>query len=332
MRTLPKYVDIHRGWYRWREYLGHGKFGRTIKLCREGAPMSEVWRRWEELQDDSGTLRWLIAQYMKSPRFTKNAPRTQRDYKEYAHTINSMQMESGRSFGDVPFRHITRGVIQRYVEKRSQQGAPVRGNREFALLSTAFKWARNQEYMHDNPCKDVYKNPESPKRSYVDTPRFMTVYDLALKHAPWYIPIAMVIAVACRGRKAEVLDLQRPDLRDVGIYMRRRKGSKDNIVRWSPMLRAAINAAIKRPSTVDSMYVLHDNHGQPIRESTFNTAWQRLMVNHVAPAGIERFKFHDLKRKGVSDDLGNWMDGSGHLSSSMRKVYDVKPKEVDSSI
>jgi hypothetical protein len=41
-----------------------------------------------------------------------------------------------------------------------------------------------------------------------------------------------------------------------------------------------------------------------------------------------RFTFHDLKAKGISDDTGDKQRGSGHKSASMMNVYDRKPAKV----
>ena len=47
--------------------------------------------------------------------------------------------------------------------------------------------------------------------------------------------------------------------------------------------------------------------------------------------GIEfnHFTFHDLKRKGISDAVGNKMKASGYRSPEMMNVYDVKIDVVE---
>jgi hypothetical protein len=45
--ALPKYVYIRRGWYVFREHFEGGKLGKDIKLCRDSAPISEVWQKYE---------------------------------------------------------------------------------------------------------------------------------------------------------------------------------------------------------------------------------------------------------------------------------------------
>ncbi|MDP1773202.1 MAG: hypothetical protein Q8L15_13045 [Methylobacter sp.] len=37
------------------------------------------------------------------------------------------------------------------------------------------------------------------------------------------------------------------------------------------------------------------------------------------------FTRHDLKRKGITDTIGNKLEASGQIDPRMMKVYDVKP-------
>ena len=110
-----------------------------------------------------------------------------------------------------------------------------------------------------------------------------------------YLPLFMELAYLLYARKIEVLDLRRDDLLPEGVRMRRRKGSKDNVIRWSARLELAVNTALALPSTIGSMYLLHDRQGQPIKSSTLDTAWQRAELP---------FTPHDLKRKGLSEAVG----------------------------
>ena len=46
-------------------------------------------------------------------------------------------------------------------------------------------------------------------------------------------------------------------------------------------------------------------------------------IELIKKSAIERFTFHDLKRKGVSDFSGDKLLASGHHSASMLRIYDV---------
>jgi integrase len=73
--------------------------------------------------------------------------------------------------------------------------------------------------------------------------------------------------------------------------------------------------------------LIRGQSGQQVTEEGFQTLWQRLMVK-ASEAGVERFTFHDLKAKGVSDTIGDKQQASGHKTAAMVGVYDRKLNEV----
>jgi hypothetical protein len=62
-------------------------------------------------------------------------------------------------------------------------------------------------------------------------------------------------------------------------------------------------------------------------ESTFKRAWGRAMRSWAA-AGNRRWMFHDAKRKGVTDFVGDKLAASGHRSQAMLRVYDLSRSEA----
>jgi hypothetical protein len=139
----------------------------------------------------------------------------------------------------------------------------------------------------------------------------------------------MELAYLCRLRKIEVLAFSRlKDLTSEGVIARRVKRSRTQIVTWSDRLRDAVAACDGAASTVASVYVIHDRRGQRIRESTFDTAWQRLMVRAARQGLKERFTFHDLKAKGVSDFDGDKQRAAGHRTARAAAIYDRKVEHI----
>ena len=326
---LPKYVYLAKGRYVYRPYDPETrKLGREIRLCSGDAPISEVWQAYEALQGKPmDTLAWLCQKYLASEAFHGLAKKTRHEYQRTADKILDYRLKDGRRFGDVRWRDITPGVIRRYLDKRTSEGAPVAGNREVALISRVFSWAYERDIVQSNPAKGVRRNMEKPRQLYVTDAMYQFAYERA--ESPHYLRPAMEIAYLCRARKTEVLALTRQDLTEEGLIIRRVKGSRTTVVRWSPRLRAAVDAALNQPSRIQSMYLIHDRSGQPINSSTFNTAWQRLM-QRVEQDGGQRFTIHDLKAKGVSDDQGDKAKGSGHKDPRMiTRTYDRKANIVD---
>jgi hypothetical protein len=161
--------------------------------------------------------------------------------------------------------------------------------------------------------------------------------------------IIMEIAYLCRLRGIEVVTLTDAHVTDQGLRTNRRKGSRDNIVGWTPRLRAAIDAAQQRradiwqrrcralPMLAERRALIVSRTGAPLRKSSFDSAWQRFITRALADeiiTGDDRFSLHDLKRKGITDTKGNRHDkqeASGHRSAGMMDVYDLSLPVVKSS-
>jgi integrase len=119
------------------------------------------------------------------------------------------------------------------------------------------------------------------------------------------------------------------DITGAGLIIRRRKGSRNNITTWSDRLTAAIELSnrLPRPNANTILPIIRGQGGDKLTESGFQTIWQRLMIK-VVESGIERFTFHDLKAKGISDTEGDKQQASGHKTAAMIATYDRKLAEV----
>jgi integrase len=208
--------------------------------------------------------------------------------------------------------------LRKYADKRAETSV-VRANRELAFLSIVFSYGFERDYVSTNPAKGVKKTAEPPRQRYVTDDEYAAVYE----QAPATLQIAMEFAFLCRLRRGEVLALQRQHVLDGGLHVIRSKGSKDQIIEWTPRLRKVVRRAQKLPGQIASTYLIHNKYGQRVRNEAFKSAWQRAIAKAVKKSAIERFTFHDLKRKGVSDFSGDKLLASGHHSASMLRIYDV---------
>jgi integrase len=328
-RRLPKYVYLKKGRYVYVPYLGGGRFGKEVVLCPGGSDIRHVWRAYDALTADesTGTLNWLCQQYVASMDHKDKHPRTQKDYEACMDVVIGTTLRNGARFGDIPIRTITPGAIRKYRDSRAKK-ARVRANRELAFLSVAFSWGLEHDYVTTNPVKGVRRLKEQARTRYVEDSEYTHVFNLA--KSPPYIKPAMELAYLMRLRLSEALALQHSDIRDDGVLARRTKGSKTQIVGWSNRLHAAVDSAESK-AAIKSFYVIHDAKGQPIRTSTFQTAWNRLMKTAIEKGLTERFTFHDLKAKGVTDFDGDKQKAAGHRSAQMADVYNRKPEKTPST-
>lgn len=135
-----------------------------------------------------------------------------------------------------------------------------------------------------------------------------------------------------------------------GLRTDRRKGSCNNIVEWSPRLRAAWDAALAhrrggiarrgQPEQLrpENRFVFLSEDGEPLTKDGLDSAWRRPILKAIEAGVIteeQRFSLHDLKRKGVTDTKGTKRDkqDAAGLTEPMMNVYDlsvplVKPADA----
>jgi len=303
---LPPYVSVDKYGYKLKRYEGrvHGKirWGKTTIIAPADAPMSEVWRAYEEaVGDGRQTVGWLLRLFMDSDQFSGLASKTQKDYRMAIERLVNAPVGNDR-FGAVALNRVDKRSIRSYLDTYD---APVAANRHIAILKSAWNWCLERYQIPDNPCIGVKLNREAPRQRYVTDHE----YEAALRMAPAPIQQMMELAYLLRARLSEVLNLTVDDVSDTHVRLIRIKGSEGELTVLSERLRAAVSEVRGHP------YIVHR-----YSESAFRSAWRRLQSKIDNP-----FTFHDLKSKGISDHKTNH---SGHRSASMRKVYVRKLQEV----
>jgi len=267
----------------------------------------------------------------------------------------------GGTFGDLTTKRITSAVVQRLVDRIADEGTPSKANAVLRYLGRLFRWGRNRGYCEDNPAHGVEHARERERRRLPEGP----IMAKLIAHAqatgndyprrgqrgscPTYLWIVMELAYLCRLRGIEVVTLTDANARPEGILTNRRKGSRNNIVAWTPRLKAAWQAAVDRRATIwerrgravpmqpEHRPLIVSRDGDALRKSSFDSAWQRFIRRALDDQIItedERFSMHDLKRKGITDTKGNRhdkQDASGHRSAGMMDVYDLSVPIVQAS-
>lgn len=150
----------------------------------------------------------------------------------------------------------------------------------------------------------------------------------------------MELAYLCRLRGIEVVTPTDENELESGILTNHRKGSRDNIVRWTPRLRKAwdnaktyrakvwTNCKTPIPIAPSRRSIIVASHGGPLCKSSLDSAWQRFITLALADDIItpeQRFALHDLKRRGITDTVGTLTDkqeARGHRDPKMMDVYD----------
>lgn len=343
-QRLPPYVYARKDrntYFHW-EYLGKGKMGKKTYLCSMDAPISEVWKAYEALlQKSNNTIRWLLDTYNASEANKANATSTQRQHEMYRNKLVDALGAKGGKFGDLPLETINRLMIRRYLDVAVHK---VGANRHIQYLKAAWNWAsqRYAQVPQQNPCEGVTLNKEQSRTRYVEDWEYDLVQEIILqKTRSPYLAVMMEFAYLCRLRSSEVRNLKHSDIKDGYLKIQRGKGSLGELTKISSRLQAAINAAKaihpNAPVPIAGAFLLHDKKGLKISKNRFDSAWQRLMETSITQGletqeGLlrleEKFVFHDLKAKGITDHTEQW---AGHKSEKARQIYVRKLRRIDAT-
>jgi len=78
---------------------------------------------------------------------------------EYLRVINTRLRDS---FGGMSLADVQTPIIANYLETRRKVGQGASGNKEMAILSSAFDYGLRQMWVESNPCRGVRRNTERP--------------------------------------------------------------------------------------------------------------------------------------------------------------------------
>lgn len=259
-----------------------------------------------------------------------------------AETIKSNELEVvelKRAFGKMQPVAVRPKHIWDYLHLHRGAEAPVRANREIALFSRMFTRLVNQGALDNNPCIGVERNEEVPRDRLVLDDEWEEFLEFArsnghlhekspmrsLSTAGLRMALAADLAYLTGKAQGQILKLHRTQITDEGINFGARKRGRKTLVEWTPVLRALVNECKALPTRITSTYLIPNEDGQPYTSSGFKSTWQRVM-NAWTEKGNERFTFHDLRGKAVTDlrEAGRRAsDLTGHTTeATIDRVYD----------
>ena len=313
-----------------------------------------------------GTLGWVMARFEESTDFTALSASTRANYRYCAKVACDFHTHHGRGpsldalYVDRLRLPVIQGVIETIAKGRDESvpGAgdavsayPAKANHLLRYFHRLFAWGMRHGHCKTNPASGA-KGVRARARSGMPT---RVAYDAVLKFAqarcalpphsagslaPYLWPL-MEIKYLCRMRSIEVVQLTDAHASELGLYVARRKGSYDNIVRWSPRLRAAWDAAVAVRAMIytrrrhkrlvpppERRFIFLTEGATPVTTSALGTSWAQLMLAAVKAGVItpeQRFTLHGLKHRGVTDTKGSRRRkqlASGHQTEAMIRLYD----------
>jgi integrase len=310
--TIPKGVYQKNGrWYR----VVRNKW---IALTRVDEGLAALRKSLREVPVGSTpkTISDLLTVYLPQAEI---APTTRQEYERIADT------RLAHHFGAMPITAVTSAHVAMYLEKRKRDGHPHMGNRERAVLSSAYAFAMRQGWANGNPCQGVRRNKERPRSRYVSDKEFLEAFEAA----PEPLQDVLALALLTGARQGELRDLKREDWKEDGLYVNERKTGKLRIVARTEAIRFFIERAASRQDRIaerpadprrhrqarkPSEYILTNRFCLPWSLAGLQTAFKRLGTD---------WHFHDIRAKAASDAGGNIL---GH-GAGMLGVY-VRQKRV----
>ncbi|MBA3588221.1 tyrosine-type recombinase/integrase [Methylibium sp.] len=277
-------------------YRYHPVGGKPLAL---GTDRADAIRKVLELNgktEDVGTVSRLWAHYKASPAWASLRERTQADYESYSESLLPV-------FGDVHASVITAPDVARYLRIERAQ-APVRANREVALLGNLIGLAIERGEATHNPCRggQVARNRERPRTVAPEREQIDALVNHAnSKGGQWRIIVmAAEFAALAGSRQAELLPLHWPQFGMDEVRIRRAKQR----LGVEKVERVAASAALLelrgrlQAFSADGKLgaVFPNRRGNPYTSSGFAAMWGKLMREAVAAMIVtRRFTFHDLR-------------------------------------
>lgn len=287
-----------------------GKPRKEIPLgCDYGLAIKQ-WAELEKTNDTKSpeviTFRYVANAYRAEVIPTK-APRTQVDnIAELAKLLEFFDDPPG------PLDVIQPLHIRQFLNWRGKT-ATSRANREKALFSAIWNWARDKGYTAlANPCAGIKGFIEKGRDVYVDDATYKAVWNAADEP----LRDAMDLAYLTGQRPSDILKMQETDIRDGALEVAQLKTSAKLRITLSPDLLAVIERIKlrKRGHAVRNMRLVVNERGQPMRLQVLQTRFEKAR----AKAGIEKssLQFRDLRAKAATDKA----DSSGDIRQAQKQL------------
>ena len=269
------------------------------------------------------------------------------------------------SFGQMHYAALKRPHIAKYLLRRSYtpkprrdpedptklieqkpRRAPIRANREVAMLSSAYSWAMGQDDYEilENPCYGVRRNTESPS----DRCPERWELEAAKEKAPplWALIFDLAYKIGQRG--GDVRLLKKMQLQPDGVYVTQSKTGETLIIEWDDelydivlRLQAWSDDILKENryrGSMESPYLIVTRFCQPYTAR----GWKSMVYKFVRAAMADKnnpltipFSFHNIRAKSATDEEDAGGDPQRRLGHKTRaqtedyirskKVHRVKP-------
>jgi integrase len=212
-------------------------------------------------------------------------------------------------FDDQDLMNITAFDGEQYKNQRIKDVSGSTVNREVSCLKHMLNKAVDWNYLNENPLRTVKKFKEPPGRiRYLQENEILKLIESC---ADYLRPI-VITALNTGMRKSEILKLrwQEVDLKNRIITLTK---TKNNEIRSIPINNALYKELLILSNGNENEFVFTKKDGKPFTDirRSYKTALKR--------AGIENFRFHDLRH-----NFGSWLVMSGENIRTVQELLGHK--------
>lgn len=277
-------------------YRYHPIGGKPVNLGQDKRAAIQKVLDMNGASNDAGTVFELWRTYQTMPQWKRLGERTKSDYTQYS--IKLLEV-----MGKVSGRIIRPADIARYLRVERAE-APVRANREIALLSNLMTVAVERGDIDVNPCKQVKRNLERPRTEAPEPETFAAFLAWLNTQGPQRQVIGLMAEFAAMvgSRRIEFIRLTLPQIDDEfgRIRMTRAKQHGGSVRMESVTITKGMEDLVRRLRALDRpdgcIHVFTTRDGNPYTDDGFASTWQRAMSKALQDKIIpRRFTFHDLR-------------------------------------
>lgn len=289
-------------------YRFHPLGGKPINL---GTDKQAAIRKVLDLNQrapDEGTFAVLWRLYQETPEWRALAESTQKGYRECWGRAPGTKAPDDKGSGLARVFHAGVVVatkptdIAKYLRVFSA-GSLIGANRRVALLSNLFNVAVERGDIDRNPCREVRRNPETPRTRLVEQGELVKFVEWALQQGKSAVVLVSMaeFAALTGNRRVEFRQLHWPQVDAELIRLQRAKQrgnkTKRELVAISEALQVVLDRMKAQPGYSPMGAVFRSpRKGNPYTDSGFKAMWNRLMAGALQEKVIEeRFTFHDLR-------------------------------------
>lgn len=302
-------------------YWKNGAFYRVKdnRWVRLGATEQEARDAYQQLSQKAfaaGTVGHAIERFEREV-IPGKSPRTQADYLDATTRLKN-------TFGHMRIRTVKPHHISDYL---TQRGAPVRANREVAVLSSVMTHAMSWGMIDANPCFRVKRNTEKPRDRYIEDSEYTAVLGVSND----LVRDVMTLSYTLAQRISDVLKLRVDDVRGDAIYVKQNKTGARLLIRMSQTVAEVV---ARRLDSAETYLFEHDSPAGKVPytydgyAAMFKRTVKRALVRGLV---TESFTIHDLRAKALTDaDLAgrDAQKLAGHANRKQTEDYIKRRRTV----